>query len=139
MKVLMLLLIVSTVVGCASQRAVDPPDWSSVANVEKKPSTEPRALPALCEIPWQQGDVRCWAALDAFDVIAFGNTEIAQANANALRNTEGANDALIQAGQLQQQLSDFYRELLQDERQARWIDNMMYKSLIALGVIAVAL
>jgi len=83
--------------------------------------------------------VHCWAALDAFDVVAVGNTEIAQANADALRNTEGANDALIQAGQLQQQLSDFYRELLADERQARWIDGMIYKSLIALGVIAVAL
>jgi hypothetical protein len=83
--------------------------------------------------------LHCWAALDAFDVVAAGNSEIAQANANALRNTERANDALIQAGQLQQQLSDFYRELLEDERQARWIDSMMYKSLIALGVIAVAL
>jgi hypothetical protein len=83
--------------------------------------------------------VHCWAALDAFDVIAAGNTTIAQANANALRNTEGANDALIQAGQLQQQLSDFYRELLEDERQARWIDGMLYKAIIGLGVVAVAL
>jgi hypothetical protein len=135
----MLLLTVSILVGCANQPAVDPPDWSSVANVEKTPITDPRALPTLCEIPWRAVDVHCWAALDAFDVIADGNTKIAQANADALRNTEGANDALIQAGQLQQQLSDFYRELLADERQARWIDGMMYKSLIALGVIAVAL
>jgi hypothetical protein len=133
------LLIVSILVGCANQPTVNPPDWNSVANLDKTPITEPRALPALCEIPWQAGDVSCWAALDAFDVIAHGNTDIAQANANALRNTEGANDALIQAGQLQQQLSDFYKELLEDERQARWIDGMMYKSLIALGLIAVAL
>ncbi len=133
------MLIALTVAGCANPPTVNPPDWSSVANLEKTPITDPRALPALCEIPWQTGDVHCWAALDAFDVIAFGNTEIAQANADALRNTEGANDALIQAGQLQQQLSDFYRELLADERQARWIDGMMYKALIGLGVIAVAL
>lgn len=83
--------------------------------------------------------MHCWAALDEFDIIAGGNTEIAQANANALRNTDRANDSLIQAGQLQQQLSDFYRELLQDERQGRWIDGMMYKSLIALGLLAAAL
>lgn len=125
--------------ACANQPTVDPPDWGAVANVEKKPVTDPRALPALCEIPWAADALHCWAALDAFDVVAAGNSEIAQANANALRNTERANDALIQAGQLQQQLSDFYRELLEDERQARWIDSMMYKSLIALGVIAVAL
>jgi len=83
--------------------------------------------------------VHCWAALDAFDVVAVGNSEIAQANADALRHTDGANDALIQAGQLQQQLSDFYRELLEDERQGRWVDGMMYKSLIALGLLAAAL
>lgn len=133
------LLIVSILVGCASQPAVDPPDWSSLANLEKTPITDPRALPVLCEIPWQETDLHCWVALDEFDVIADGNSKIAQANADALRNTEGANDALIQAGQLQQQLSDFYRELLADERQARWIDGMMYKALIGLGVIAVAL
>ena len=133
------LLIASILVGCGSQTTVDPPDWSQVADLEKTPVTDPRALPVLCQIPWQATDVHCWAALDAFDVIADGNTKIAQANADALRNTEGANDALIQAGQLQQQLSDFYRELLADERHARWIDSMMYKSLIALGVIAVAL
>jgi len=135
----MLLLIVLTVAGCANRPTVDAPDWSSLSDIEKTPITDPRSLPTLCAIPWQPTDVHCWAALDAFDVVAVGNTDIAQANADALRNTEGANDALIQAGQLQQQLSDFYRELLADERQARWIDGMMYKSLIALGVIAVAL
>ena len=135
----MLLLIVLTVAGCANRPTVDAPDWSSVANVEKKPITDPRSLPLLCEIPWRPVDVHCWASLEAFDEIAHGNTKIAQANTDALRKTEGANDVLIEAAQLQQQLSDFYRELLADERQARWIDAMMYKSLIALGVIAVAL
>ena len=125
--------------ACANQPTVDPPDWGAVANVEKKPVTDPRALPALCEIPWAADAVHCWAALDAFDVVAVGNSEIAQANADALRHTDGANDALIQAGQLQQQLSDFYRELLEDERQGRWVDGMMYKSLIALGLLAAAL
>lgn len=133
------LLIVSILVGCANRPTVDAPDWGAVANLEKTPITDPRALPVLCEIPWRAVDVHCWAALDAFDVIADGNTKIAQANADALRNTEGANDALIQAGQLQQQLSDFYRDMLADERQGRWIDGMMYKALIGLGVIAVAL
>ncbi len=125
--------------ACANQPAVDPPDWSSVAKVEKKPVTDPRALPVLCEIPWPATAVHCWAALEAFDIIAHGNTKGAQATADALRKTEGANDTLIQAGQLQQDLSDFYRELLEDERQARWIDGMLYKAIIGLGVVAVAL
>lgn len=133
------MLIVSILAACGNQPTVDPPDWGAVANVEKVAVTDPRALPALCEVPWPVDSVRCWAALDAFDVIAFGNSEIAQANADALRNTEQANDALIRAGQLQQQLSDFYRELLADERHGRWIDGMMYKSLIGLGVIAALL
>ena len=125
--------------ACASAPQTTRPDWSAVGELEKKPVTDPRALPALCEIPWRPVDLHCWAALDAFDVIAAGNTKIAQANADALRKTEGANDALIQAGQLQQELSDFYRELLEDERQARWIDGMLYKAVIGLGIIAVAL
>lgn len=125
--------------ACASQPEANRPDWSGIAELEKKPVTDPRALPLLCQIPWPATAVHCWAALEAFDVIAHGNTEGAQATANALRKTEGANDALIQAGQLQQELSDFYRELLQDERHARWIDGMLYKAIIGLGVIAVAL
>lgn len=139
MKVSTLLLTALILAACGNQPTVDPPDWSAVASVEKKPVTDPRALPALCEIPWAADALHCWAALDEFDIIAGGNTEVAQANANALRNTDRANDSLIQAGQLQQQLSDFYRELLEDERQGRWIDGMMYKSMIALGLIAVAL
>jgi hypothetical protein len=139
MKAWTLLLTALILGACASQPEANRPDWSAVGELEKKPVTDPRALPALCEIPWPATAVHCWAALDAFDVIAAGNTTIAQANANALRNTEGANDALIQAGQLQQQLSDFYRELLEDERQARWIDGMLYKAIIGLGVVAVAL
>ncbi len=115
MKVSTLLLTALILAACANAPEPNRPDWSAVGELEKVPVTDPRALPALCEIPWPAVDVHCWAALDAFDVIAAGNSDIAQANADALRNTEAANDALIQAGKLQQQLSDFYRELLQAE------------------------
>ena len=52
MRVLTLLLTALILGACANQPTVDPPDWSSVANLEKKPVTDPRALPALCEVPW---------------------------------------------------------------------------------------
>ena len=77
--------------------------------------------------------------LDEYDIIATFNTELADLNANALRKTELGYDSLQQAGQLQQQLSDYYQELLKEERQGRFIDGLMYKALIGLGVIGAAL
>lgn len=127
-------LIVLIAAGCASAPTTPPPDWN--VDIERGPVTEPRELPALCAIPWDEQDVTCWNQLDAFDVVAEGNTDIAQANADALKAEQQATDAFIQAGQLQQQLTRFYLEQLEAEKTARNIDNWTYRVLIALGIIA---
>jgi hypothetical protein len=44
-----------------------------------------------------------------------------------------------QAGALQQQQSNYYAELLEEERRGRFIDGLMYKALIGLGLIGAAL
>ena len=141
MKISTLLLIVLIASGCVSvPETRDPPDWSAVGNVEKKPAADAKDLPKLCAVEvaetelgrratWSQP---CWDILEAFEVIAIGNTDIARANTSALRRTEAANDTFIEAGKLQQQLSDFYLDLLKDERQGRQIDVLTYRVLIAL-------
>jgi len=97
-------------------------------------------LPNLCAIPNDgQWPLECWKALDEYDVVAMFNTELADLNANALRKTELGYDSLQQAGALQQQLSDYYRDLLKEERQGRFIDGLMYKALIGLGIIGAVL
>jgi hypothetical protein len=130
-------LIALILAGCASEPTTPPPDWR--VPDERTAVTDPKPLPVLCAIPWQPDDVQCWQQLDAFDIVAEGNTEIAQANANGLRNQEGATDAYIRAGQFQQQLTEFYREQLKNETREHWIDNATHRILIALGLIAVAL
>jgi len=101
--------------------------------------TEPRELPTLCPIPWGEEDAACWNQLDAFDVVAEGNTAIAEANADALRNEQAATAAYIHAGQLQQQLTTFYAGQLEEEKRGRWIDVATYRVLLFLGLAGAAL
>ncbi len=125
--------------SCASQSAVPPPDWSQAKRGEQKEITYAHKLPDLCKVPWPSTSVECWAALDEYDVVAVFNEELADLNAEALRKTELGYDSLQQAGALQQQLSNYYRDLLKEERQGRFIDGLMYKALIGLGVVGAAL
>lgn len=125
--------------SCAGQSAVPPPDWSQAERVQKEIKYA-RKLPELCEIPNDgRWPASCWATLDEYDVIATFNTELATHNANALRKTELGYDHLQQAGALQRQLSNYYRDLLEEERQGRFVDGLMYKALIGLGILGVAL
>ncbi len=147
MKILMLLLIVLTLGACASQPERSPPDWGSAA-IDTTTVTDPAELPLICPIKvlttstgervgtWSAG---CWSVFEAFEIVAEANTEIAQANANALRNTEAGYNSLVKAGEMQQELTEFNGELLKEERQEHWLDNMIYRVIIALGLVAVAL
>jgi len=142
--ILMLSLLALTASGCVNvPETRDPPDWIGVGQVEKKPAADAKDLPDLCAIEVVEGrgtwTVACWNTFERYEIIAEGNTEIARANTSALRATEGANDALIEAGRLQQELGNFYLELLKDERQGRQLDVLTYRVIIGLGLIAVAL
>jgi hypothetical protein len=102
--------------------------------------TDPIPLPDLCEIPSDGAwPAACWLALDAFDIVATGNTDIATENAAALRKSEGSYDALLGAAKVQQELSQIRRDLLERERRAHTMDNWFYRGLIALGLIGAAL
>ncbi len=106
--------------------------------------TEPVELPALCEITVIQSaegvkygtwSAPCWKAFQAYEVVSEANVEIAAANASALRNTEAGYQSAISAGQMQQELTFFYADLLEEERSARFIDGLLFKSIIGLGLL----
>jgi len=143
----MILSVLLTLGACVSQEKRDPPDWSTVA-LPTSEVTEPTRLPVLCEITVIDGadgqrygvwSPDCWQTLQAYEITAEANTDIALANANALRSTEAAYAALVSAGKLQGELTVFYAELLEDERKGRFIDGLLYKTLIGLGFIVVLL
>ena len=147
MRIWTLSLAILILAGCAGQEKRSPPDWSAVA-LPVVEITDPVALPQLCEatiIEAADGErygtwpAECWKILAAYEVTAEGNTAIAQATANALRNTEAGYNSLISAGKIQQELTNFYAELLEEEKSGRFIDSLLYKTLIGLGFIVVML
>ena len=133
------MLIALTSVSCASQ-PIELPNWDLAARQSDLQTAEPIELPSLCEIPatgsWP---VECWEALDAYDIAAQANYEIATLNAHALQKSEGAYDSLIEAGKLQSQLAMIREEMLERERQAHTMDNWFYRVIIVLGLIGAAL
>ena len=123
--------------ACASNPPVQVPNWDNAQRPDTT-VTDPIDLPKLCEIPrdgsWSPG---CWLIfVDEYEVIAEGNTEIAAANAGALRKTEAAYDALVQAGKFQQELAVFREELLEAERRQRSWDKWYYRAVLG-GLIIV--
>jgi len=134
----MILLIGLIAVGCASVPRTELPDWDLAERaVDTQEVAEPIALPELCAIPWGAENVECWSALDRYDIVSAGNIEIAIANASALRKTEEGYDALVNAGRMQQELSEIRQELLEEERKGRTLDKWYYRGIITLGLIAV--
>ncbi len=138
MKILPLLLTALISASCASNPSTPPPVWDDAKRVQKEIKYA-RPLPDLCKVPWPETANGCWLALDEYDIKATFNTELADLNAEALRKTELGYDALQNAGAMQQQLSDFYRELYEEEKQGRFIDGLLFKGVLALGLIGVAL
>lgn len=137
MKIWTLLLMALIVGGCATSNETTLPDWETAAREETEIAS-PIELPLLCEIPrdgvWTP---RCWKLLSEYDIIAFGNTEIAQHNAAALAKTEMAYDKLINAGKLQQEVAVIRQEMYEQEKQDRTYDKWFYRTVIVVGGLAV--
>lgn len=133
------MLIVLTSASCTTA-PVSLPDWDLAARNVDVEVVDPAAVPVLCDIPldgvWS---VVCWKQLDAYDIVAKANYEIALANASALRKSDAAYDQLIEAGKLQSQLAQIRQDMLEQERRAHTLDNWFYRGVIALGLIGAAL
>jgi len=143
---ILLSLLLTVLAGCAGQDRIEPPDWS-IAELPASEITRPTQLPALCEVSVIQSDgikyaafsADCLKSLQAYEIIAEANTLIAESNADALQSTERGYNSLVEAGKMQQELSDYFREELADEKKKGFYDSMFYRALIALGLIVVAL
>ena len=127
----MLIVLILSVSGCATSPSQQP-DWE-LAAIPPAEVTDPVDIPLLCEVG--EWPAECWLALERYEIVAEGNWAIAQANADALRNTEAAYEQLIQAGVMQTQLMEFYMNELEKEQQGRFIDGLFYKTLIAIGLV----
>lgn len=132
------MLTVSILAACASQ-PVELPNWDLAERDQTKQAADPLELPVLCSMPWDYSDVECWAALEQFDIVAEGNTEIAADNAAASLAGDQAYDELLGAAKIQQELSQIRQELLEKERRDHAIDNWWHRGLIVLIGIGIAL
>ena len=135
----MILLSALMVSACVSnQPRTEAPDWASVKQIQNN-AEDLEPLPVLCEIPIAVDDAGCWATFEVYEEISDANYKIGMKNTSALRKTEGAHNHLANAGKIQQELSDFYKELLAEERQEHLIDNLTFRVIIGLGLIGAAL
>ena len=134
--------IVLTAVGCGGAEVRDErPDWDDVST-STIAVTDPTELPLLC--PFERiavdGEIRggwsveCIKALEAYEIVSEANLEIATLNASALRKTEAGYNQLIHAGEMEQQLGEFYLELLKEEKREHFWDNVLHKALLIIGV-----
>ena len=147
MRISMLLLMSLILAGCAGNKPREIPDWGAV-EIPQTEVTDPVALPLLCEMTVIDGadgvrygtwSPECWQAFQAYELVAEANYKISQANAGALRDTEGAYKSLVSAGQMQQQLTEFYNDMYEDEKDSHRWDNWFYRILIGLGLLVVVL
>lgn len=134
MKIWTLLLIGLIAGGCATNEQVKLPDWETAA-IEKSEIADPIDLPLLCKIPFESA--KCWLKLEQYDIVAFGNTEIARANNEALLKTEAAYSHLINAGKLQQEVAVLRREMYEQEKRDRIYDKWFYRTVIVIGGLVV--
>ncbi len=134
-----LILLSALITAACASEPVQLPDWD-IAEREQRQLVAPKQLPDLCEIPMNgQWSVECWQRLDAHDIIAEGNFEIAQSLASALEASDASYDQLLGAAKVQQELSQIRQELLKQERRAHAMDNWFYRAIIALGLLGAAL
>lgn len=141
MKPLMLLLTVGILSGCATNE-VAIPDWE-IARIEAAEVTRPTPLPSLPEI-FVEGD-RAYVTrngllqLEAYKVVAEGNYDSANYNAEAMKSYEAAYNHLIEAAKAQQQLEQIRKELLEQERRERTMDRWFYRGVFVLAGVVVGI
>jgi hypothetical protein len=132
MKIWILLLTVLILSGCANEKGrVQPPDWGSIDQIVSD-AAPPEPLPVLCEIPdW---DLECWSMFEMYEEVSVANYDLGVKNFSALNKTEQAHNHLANAGKMQNELSNFFLDLLDQEKQERAFDAWTYRVIILLGV-----
>ncbi len=136
MRLLTILLTALTLSACASSNRVPLPDWTE-ARQSWNEVHDGEDLPLLCEIPWTTAD--CWLAIEDYEDTVEENRELAILNASALRKVIEAYDNAISGGEMQQEVSEMYREELDRERSEHFWTKTGYRIVLGGVVIALAL
>jgi hypothetical protein len=76
-----------------------------------------------------------FAALVRYSIVAGGNYEVGQANAQALEAQAQAYNELSECSKLAHQFAQVREEQLERERRDHFVDNWFHRGLIALGIL----
>ncbi len=138
MRIWMPLLTALILSACATE-PTPLPDWS-LPDHEFIEAAELVPPTSLCAIQ-SNGNwtAECWKKFEKYEIIAEGNYVIGTENTLALYDAEQAYNVTMEAGEMQQQLSTLYKDLLNNERRAHKFDNWFYQGVIVLILVGVAL
>ena len=121
--------------ACVAER-LELPDFEEAVRSDEE-VTDPSNLPLLCGIPWSSAE--CWQAIDVYEDVAEGNTEVAQLNADIARDGEEAYDHILNAAKNQQSVALIREDMLEEERRDHFLDNLWQRIVIILGIIGALL
>ena len=136
-----LLLVVGALAGCATTPTPNP--WVDI-ETDKEPAAQPLELG---EWPDPIGfsddtlvfDLEGARALQAYQVAAEANTEIASELSEQVNDLNDATSSLVEAGKAQRVVADLRLEILEEERKNWFWEKTMYWAGFAIIAIAVAL
>jgi len=128
-------------VGCATNTSPNPWDDLQVsADPAQRAVTLPEwPAPVSFTSDTVTFDLDGAKSLERFQIVAEGNTDIAEANADEIDALNRAAAALIEAGQRQRALTELQREILEDERRRHFIEKVGYWFGFAVIIAAASL
>jgi len=75
----------------------------------------------------------------AFEEIAENNKSIAQINADNMRDSNAAYDAILSAAKRQQEIAMIREDMLKEARRDKFFTEVKYLSIIIAGIIGISL
>ena len=143
MRQIQIAAIAIILAGCAAGKGYQLP---APAEIDEPPATATRPIPLPDRPELMKAEIGGQTvaymtpdglrALTAFAEAATANTEIAQQNAIQAEQIAVAYEKLAAAYQRQREISAIREDLLRQERTGRFIDGLIYKAMIGLGLVA---
>lgn len=141
MRLVLLIAFVILTSACETTPPKIEYEFATFSPVEAEPTT-PSKLPELSPLKCYPSDDDCQVAgydevedidrYERFKILADGNTEVAQANAEALELMLEREEAILAAGKAQEEMTNLYAELLAYEKQERAREKWYYRALLVV-------
>ncbi len=143
MKRIQIATIALILAGCAAGKGYELP---APSQIDEPPVTATRPIPLPDRPEIAEAKINGQAvgyltrdglqALTAYSEAADANTVIAELNAIQAEQIAAAFMKLAAAYQRQREISSIREDLLRQERRGRFIDGLIYKAMIGLGLVA---